>query len=110
MGGVCGGFNNGFTRGVNRRGVTGGGIMAIEVKHTRIVFAVHPVGQQKNSPGVWFARVQKRFGANHHQVGLAAELNMADLDLVLEIPQAGMDRVFAQRKTAAAGASHLWCG
>ena len=36
--------------------------------------------------------------ADHDQVGLAAELDMAHLDLVLEVPQAGMDRLLGQRR------------
>ena len=36
-------------------------------------------------------------GAYDHQVGLAAELDMAHLDLVLEIEQRGIDLVLAQR-------------
>ena len=35
--------------------------------------------------------------AHDHQVGLAAEPDMAHLGLVLEIPQRGIDRVLAQR-------------
>ena len=39
----------------------------------------------------------RRCRAHHHQIRLAAELDMAHLGLVLEIPQRGVDRVLTQR-------------
>ncbi len=37
-------------------------------------------------------------GANHHQIRLAAQLDVAHLGLVLKIPQRGIDRLFGQRR------------
>ena len=55
----------------------------------------------------------RRCGADHHQISLPAQLDMAHLGFVLQIPQCGVHRVFTQRgqrhggdKLLAAGSHH----
>ena len=55
-------------------------------------------GQIVGDPGGHFGHQIGGGGANDHQIGLSAQLDMPDLGLVLQIPQAGMHLISGKRR------------